>query len=34
VGEKDQKVQTSAYKTNHGEVMYSMVTIINTLLYI
>ena len=34
MGERDQKVQSSAYKINHGEVMYSMVTIINTLLYI
>ena len=32
--ERDQKVQTSSYKINHGEVMYSMVTLINTLLYI
>lgn len=34
-GEGAQKVQTSSYKVSHGDVAYSMVTIVkNTLLHI
>ena len=34
LGEGGQKVQTSSYKINSGDVMYSMVAIVNILLNI
>ena len=34
MGQKGQKVQTSSYERSHGDVVYSMVTIVNTVLFI
>ena len=31
--ERGQKVQTSSYKINQGDVLYSMVIMVNTILY-
>ena len=32
--EENQKIQTYSYKLNHGFVMYSMVTIVNDIVYL
>ena len=34
MGEGDQKVQTCNYKISSGDVMYSTVTTVNTVLYV
>lgn len=34
MGEEDQKVQISSYKISHGDVKYSMMIIVNTILHI